>query len=124
LVNLEQKTVASLLLDGGLDPERVRDGQIVTDDLDTTLLGEMSPSFPIILIERIFDRNDRVLFDVSEVDVSEFDTGDPFRRVRVGVLEVQVVLSFLVELRGSDIESDFDFALVTGFFDSFAEELE
>ena len=47
---LEQETVAGLLLDSGLDTERVGNSQVITDDLNAALAGEVGPSFPVILI--------------------------------------------------------------------------
>lgn len=52
---LQQQAVASLLLDSSLDTEGVGDGEIITDDLDAALGGEMSPGLPVILIEGILN---------------------------------------------------------------------
>lgn len=35
LVDLEEKTIASLLFDGGLDSDWVGDGQVITNDLSS-----------------------------------------------------------------------------------------
>lgn len=88
LVNLEQKTVASLLLDGSLDTQGVCYSQVITDNLNAAVLGEVGPRFPIILVEGVLDRDDRVLLNVAEIKVSEFDARDPFGRVGVGVFEI------------------------------------
>lgn len=61
---LEQETVASLLLDGGLDTEGVGDGQIITNDLDTTTGGEVSPGLPVILLEGVLNGDNGVLLDI------------------------------------------------------------
>lgn len=79
LVDLQQETVASLLLDCGLDTERVGDGQVVTDDLDTGVGGEVGPRLPVVLVEGVLDGDDRVLFDEGDVQVREFLSGDPLR---------------------------------------------
>ena len=84
----------------------------------------MRPRLPVVLVEGILNRDDGVLLDVAEVEVRELDTRDPLRGVRVGVLEVEVVLAVLVELRRRDIESDLDLALVTRLLDSLREELK
>ncbi len=63
------------------------------------MLGEVCPSLPVILVEGVFDRDDGVLFDVTEVEVRELLSGNPLGGVGVGVLEVKIVLSILVELR-------------------------
>ena len=98
LVDLEQETVASFLLDSGLDTEGVCDSKVVADDLDATLLGEVNPSLPIILIEGILDRDDGVLLSVADVEVCELDASEPLRGVGIGVLEVEIVFSIRVEL--------------------------
>ena len=69
LVDLEQETVASFLLDSSLDAEGVCDGKVVADDLDATLRVEVGPSFPVVLIEGILDRDDGVLLNVADVEV-------------------------------------------------------
>jgi hypothetical protein len=124
LVDLEQETVASLLLDSSLDTEGVGDSKVVADDLDATFGGEVSPSLPIVLIEGILDGDDGVLLNVAEVEVGELDTSEPLCGVGIGVLEVEVVLAILVELGGGNIESDLDLALITGLLDGLAEELK
>ena len=62
------------------------------------MLGEVCPSLPVILVEGVFDRDDGVLFDVTKVEVRELLSGNPLGRVGVGVLEVKIVLSIIVEL--------------------------
>ena len=98
LVHLEEETVAGLLLDRSLDAERVGDREVVADDLDAGLAGEVAPRLPVVLVEGVLDRHDRVLLDVAEVKVRKLNTRDPLRGVRVRVLEVKVVLALLVEL--------------------------
>jgi hypothetical protein len=124
LVDLKQETVASFFLNSNLDTKGVRDGEVVANNLDTTFGGEVSPSLPVILVEGILDGDDGVLLDVAEVEVGKFDTGEPLRRVGIGVLEVEVVLAILVELRGGNIKSDLDLSLITCLLDSLAEELK
>ena len=124
LVDLKQETVTSLLLDGSFDAEGVGDSKVVADDLDATIGGEVSPSLPIILVEGVLNGDDGVLLDVADVEVGELNAGEPFCGVGIGVLEVEVILAILVELGGGNVESDLDLALIAGFLDSFAEELE
>ena len=124
LVDLQQETIASLLLDSGFDTKGVGNGKIVTDDLNATLGGEVGPSLPIILVEWILDGDDGVLLDVPEVQISELDAGEPLRRVGIGVLEVKVVLAVLVELGGGDVKGDLDLSLVTSLLDGFAKEFK
>jgi hypothetical protein len=111
LVDLQQQTVASLLLDGGLDPLGVGDGQVVTDNLDLGVLGHVGPSLPVVLVEGVLmnntvstllcldqmrriiqtylDGDDGVLLDEASVKLSELNTGQPLGLVRVGVLEAE-----------------------------------
>ena len=84
----------------------------------------MSPRLPVVLVEWIFNGNNRVFLDEAQVDIGEFFASDPFGGVGVRVLEVEVVLAVLVELRRRDIESDLDLALVTRLLDSLREELK
>jgi hypothetical protein len=124
LVDLKQETVASFLLNGSLDTEGISDGKVVTDDLDATIGGEVSPSLPIVLVEGILNGDDGVLLDVADVEVSELDASEPLRGVGVGVLEVEIVFPILVKLGGGNIESDLDLALITSLLDGLAEELK
>jgi len=82
------------------------------------------PCLPIVLVERIFDRNNGVLVNIFEVQVGEFGPGYPFLGVRVGVLEIQIVFAVLVELGRGNIEGDLNFALVTRPLDGLAYKLE
>ena len=84
----------------------------------------MSPRLPVVLVEGVLDRDDGVLLDVAEVEVRELLARDPLAGVRVGVLEVEVVLALLVELGGGNIESDLDAALVASLLDGLSQELE
>lgn len=65
-----------------------------------------------------------VLLDEAKVDIGKLLTGDPVLRVRVGVLEVEVVLAVLVELGRGNVEGDVDAALVASLLDGLAEDLE
>ena len=124
LVNLEQETVARFFLNGSLDTKRVSDSEIVADDLDATLLGEVNPSLPIILVERVLDRDNGVLLNVADVQVGELFTSKPLRGVGVGILEVKIVFAVLIELGGSNVEGNLDFPLVAGILDGLDEELK
>lgn len=124
LVNLEQETVAGLLLDGGLDTEGVGHGQVVTNDLDAAVGGEVRPRLPVILVEGVLNRDNRVLLDVAEVEVRKLLARDPLGGVGVRVLEVKVVLAVLVEFRRGDVESNLDLALVASLLDGLAQEFK
>ena len=98
----------------------------------------MGPSLPIVLSEGVLDGTDVVLLAVRVVESGELLTSEPLGGVRVGVLrvsyelilgkaaylEVKVVLALLVELGGSDIETDLDLASVAGLLDGLGKELE
>ena len=124
LVDLEEETVARLLLDGSLDAERVGDRQVISDDLDAALRGEVGPRLPVVLVERIFDGDNGVFLDEANVDIGQLLTGDPLTRIRVRVLEVQVVLAILVEFGRCNIECNLYFTLITGFLNSFGEKFK
>jgi len=124
LVNLEQQAVASFLFDGSLDTEGIGDSKVVTNDLDATIGSEVGPSLPIVLIEGILDGDYGVLLNVANVEIGELNTGEPLRGVGIGVLEVEIVLAVLIKLGGGNVECDLDLALITGFFDSLAEEFK
>ncbi|KAI3494687.1 hypothetical protein L1887_40503 [Cichorium endivia] len=123
LVDLEQQTVARLLLDGRLDAQGVGDRKVVADDGDAGVGAQVRPRLPVVLVEGVLDRGDRVLLDKAEVDVGEL-LAEPLGRVRVGVLEVEVVLALLVELGRGNVERDVHLALVAGLGDGLGEDLE
>ncbi|KAF6745742.1 hypothetical protein DFP72DRAFT_856047 [Ephemerocybe angulata] len=56
--------------------------------------------------------------------VRELLAREPLGRIRVGVLEVQTVLSLVVELGGRDVERDLDLAHLAELLDSLGEELK
>ena len=98
----------------------------------------MGPSLPVVLGEGVLDGADVVLLAVRVVESGELLTSKPLGGVRVGVLrvsyelilgkaaylEVKVVLALLVELGGSDIETDLNLTGVTGLLDGLSKELE
>ena len=55
LVDLEEQTVAGLLLDRSLDTERVGDREVITDDLDVRVLREVRPRLPVVLVEGVLN---------------------------------------------------------------------
>jgi len=98
----------------------------------------VGPSLPVVLGEGVLDGADVVLLAVAVVESGELLTGEPLGSVGLGVLhmsfvpafmkiadlEVKVVLALLVELGGSDIETDLDLASVAGLLDGLGKELE
>ena len=126
LVNLEEKGVASLELDGLLDAERVGDSQVITDNLDVLGLVEVAPSLPVVLSEGVLDGDNGVLLGEVRVQSSELLVGDPLGRVAVGVLEVKIVLLLLdlVEFAGGNVHGDLDLASVTDLLDGIGDEVK
>jgi hypothetical protein len=121
---LEEKAIACLLLDRSLDAEGIGHSEIVSNDLDAALLGEVSPGLPVVLIEGVLDGDNRVLGDESEVVISQFLTCNPLGGIRVGVFEVQVIFAIFVELGRGHVQSNLDLPLIAGLLDGFSEELE
>ena len=71
LVDLEQQRVARLLLDGRLDARRVGHEQVVADDLAEARGGEGRGVVPVVLVEGVLDRDDRVVLAEALVEVEE-----------------------------------------------------
>jgi hypothetical protein len=46
-----------------LDAKRIGDSQVIPNDLNASILGEMRPSLPIILVKGVFNRHNAVLLD-------------------------------------------------------------
>lgn len=118
----------------------------ITDNLSLTFGGELGPRLPVVLVEGVLNGDNRVLGHKVVVVLTELFTSQPLGGVRVGVLgfqridklvpgksrlrkdqtylEVEIVLSILVEFRRSDVQGDGNLAFVTGSLDSFNQELE
>jgi len=84
LVDLEEKGVASLGLNGLLDESGVGDGQVVTNNLVVVDLGEVGPGLPVILSEGVLDGDDGVLGGEVLVLVGELLVGNPLLGVAQG----------------------------------------
>lgn len=87
LVDLEEQSIARLLLNGSLDSLGVGDGQVISDNLDLGRLVEVGPSLPVVLCEWVLDGADVVLLAVTVVESGKLLTGEPLGRVGVGVLQ-------------------------------------
>jgi hypothetical protein len=74
------------------------------------------------LVEGILDRNDWGVFDEALVHLAKLLRRNPVLGIRLGVLEVQVVLAVLVELGGGNVHADLDLAGVAGLLDGVAAE--
>ena len=69
------------------------------------------------LVEGVLNGDDGGILDEAVVHLAELLRRDPVLRVGLGVLEVQVVLSVLVELGGGHVHADLDLAGVSGLLD-------
>ena len=67
----------------------VKKKRLTSDDLDRGGPGEVGPRLPVVLVERVLDRDDVVLLGVGRVQGRELDSGEPLGRVRLGVLEAE-----------------------------------
>ena len=126
LVDLEEESVARLLLDGLLDEFRVGDCQVVTNNLEVRGLEEVRPGLPVVLSEGVLDGDDGVLLGERLVELSELLVGEPLALVAVRVLEVKVVLLLvgLVELAGRNVHGDLDLTGVTSSLNGVGDEVE
>lgn len=143
LVDLEQKGVAGLELDGLLDAEGVGDGQVVTNlvscdtvksrgvgnspnNLEVRGLEEVAPSLPVVLSERILNADNGILLGEVLVQVGKLLVGEPLLRVALRVLEVEVVFLDigLVELAGGNVHGNLDLASVSGLFNGLGDQVE
>ncbi len=86
LVDLEEQAIAGLLLNGRLNALRVGHGQVVADQLDRCVGLELGPRGPVVLLERVLDRGDRVLGDHLLVDRSQLIRSDLFRKIKLQLL--------------------------------------
>lgn len=127
LVDFQQQSIASLLLDGHMNSLGVSDQEIVTDDLNvsTDVRSQVVVGLKVVLIERIFNGDDRVLFRVGLVEGSQVFAADNLATVLVLVLEVKVVSAvFSEEFRSGSVQGDLDFAGVARLLDSLSQELK
>lgn len=126
LVDLQQKGVARLELDGLLDAEGVGDSQVITDNLEVGGLVEVRPGLPVVLSEGVLDGDDGVLGSKGLVEVGKLLVGEPLGGVGFGVLEVEVVLLLLdlVELAGGNVHGDLDLASVASLLDGLGDEVK
>jgi len=126
LVDLQEKGVAGLELDGLLDAQRVGDSQVITDNLEVGGLVEVRPGLPVVLSEGVLDGDDGVLGSEGLVEVGKLLVGEPLGGVGVRVLEVKVVLLGidLVELAGGNVHGDLDLAGVASLLDGLGDEVK
>jgi hypothetical protein len=126
LVDLEEKSVASLGLDSLLDELRVGDGKVIADNLEVGGLVEVAPGLPVVLGEGVLDRNNGVLGGELLVLVGKLLVSHPLALIGVGVLEVKVVLLLVgfVELGGGNVHGDLDLASVASLLNGVGDEVK
>ena len=111
-------------------PVGVGDEEVVADNLDCSVGGQLGVAFPVVLrfrmkitisklkilyhrthlVEGVLDGEDGVVLDESLVHLGQLVAGDPVLRLALRVLEVQVVLAVLAELAGSNVHANEDLA--------------
>mmetsp|Transcript_10019 Transcript_10019/g.17957 ORF Transcript_10019/g.17957 Transcript_10019/m.17957 type:complete len:494 (+) Transcript_10019:288-1769(+) len=128
LVHLQQQSVACLVVDGLLHPCNIGHGEIVANNLSgpANLLCESCPGSPVILIERIFDGDERIVVAKARVEVCQHSAC----HLQLGGLlglsvpssQVVAVLVLNLELRCSHVHADLANILVASFFDGLHDE--
>ena len=111
-------------------PVGVGDEEVVADNLDCSVGGQLGVALPVVLrfrikitisklkilyyrthlVEGVLDGEDGVVLDESLVHLGQLVAGDPVLRLALRVLEVQVVLAVLAELAGSNVHANEDLA--------------
>lgn len=72
LVDLQQQAVAGLLLNGSLDTLGIGDSQIIADNLNGGVGGDIGPGIPMILVEGIFNGHNGEVLDEFLIHFSQF----------------------------------------------------
>eukprot|EP00754_Rhynchopus_humris_P045974 Rhum_TRINITY_DN5459_c0_g1::Rhum_TRINITY_DN5459_c0_g1_i1::g.17314::m.17314 len=125
LVDLEQERVARVALDRLRDALHVRHRQVVADHLGRALqlLRQDGPRLPVVLTERVLDRDERVLLRPALVRLRELLSGH--ERARLALEGQVVLLGVLVpHLRRGAVHADLDLALVAGLLDRLHQQLQ
>mmetsp|Transcript_124212 Transcript_124212/g.322656 ORF Transcript_124212/g.322656 Transcript_124212/m.322656 type:complete len:520 (+) Transcript_124212:44-1603(+) len=126
LVHLQEQRVACADIERLGDALRVRNKQVVADNLDLLAHGlhQMGVAVPIILVEGVFDGDHGVLLGPLLVELAELRAGLPSGGVRGGVLEVQVILAILVELGGGNVGADLHLVCVSRLLQGLHEHVQ
>ena len=122
LVDLDEHAVRGPLVDGAPDEGRVGDEQVVADELDTIAQarGEPAPARPVLLVEPVLDRHDRIA--VHEVRPQL----DHLIGRQHAALTLEVVGAVAVELAHRGVERDRHVlaGVVAGRTDGLDEQVE
>ena len=120
LVDLDEQRVGDAALDAVGETGRVRDEQVVADELDLRAesVGEELPVVPVVLSQRVLDRDDREVVDQALVVLDQLGAAP--------VLVVEAVDAVLEELGGCDVEAQRDVGArrEAGLLDRLDEEVE
>ena len=135
LVNLDKDRVCSTLLDTLLEVLNIGNEEVITYELALVAdsFGKFNPSFPVVLIETILDRVDRI-FVYKLLEVSDLLVNRKFLSVRIFLhtcLELFVIIEELVaflnaELRCCAVHSDGNVLSrnIASFLDSLHDAVE
>mmetsp|Transcript_46027 Transcript_46027/g.144790 ORF Transcript_46027/g.144790 Transcript_46027/m.144790 type:complete len:536 (-) Transcript_46027:86-1693(-) len=130
LVHLEQQRVGRAVLDRARDLGRVRDREVVADDLHVlpVLCNHLGPVLPIVLVKTILDGDDGEVLDEAAVELHQFRARDLLRRRVPHAQVVQRVLArravLDLELGGGHVEADSALALVARLVDGLHHQLD
>src|SRR5688572_6652859 len=122
LVDLDQDRVGDAAGDAALEAGGLGDEEVVADELAARaeLVGERLPAGPVVLIEAVLDRDQRVLLGPAGVELDHLG-----RAARLALVGVDA-LGLVVELRRRDVERERDLLarLVAGLADRLEQEAE
>ncbi len=122
LVDLDEDRVGDAALDSFVEDLRVRDEEIVTDQLHALaeLPGEVLPAGPVVLGHSVLDRHDRVLVAPRPEHVG------PVGRRERQALAFQMVLAVPEELARRAVERERDLLArhVAGLLDGLQDQLD
>ena len=110
-------------------PLGVGDEEVVADDLDLAAqrLGERRVAGPVVLVERVLDRDDRVLVDPGGEQVDHLLAGEDLVGGRLPEL-VALLVALVEELGAGAVERDGDVLVaagrVAGLVDGVEDELD
>jgi hypothetical protein len=126
LVDFKQKCIAQLLFDASFDALRIGDEQVVTDDLNfiAKLLRHLCVRLEVILVERVFDADHRVLRDEVGVELQRLILAVNAIVLARLLAEVVCLLLGVKELGGSNIEANLDAALMSALLQCLRDNLK
>jgi len=125
LIDLQQKSIACLFIECGLDAGHIGHGEVVPHHLcrRANLVSEHAPSSPIVLIKRVLDRDDREIVAEIYIKLSQLCTCLLQRWVGslgfwVPQSEIIAILALHFELRSGNVHANLTLAIIASFLDS------